>query len=168
MRSFLRSSLLLACATACGTEAPRREVARPATLDAASAAPVPAPGSLPALSPHDRVPQTPDASLKVELGEATASADFDEQVIHRHVGQKLDYLRFCYQKRLLNGPPLQGTVTVRFTLNRAGAVVAVEASGLDEPMLEACIESAIREIRFPKVRTPVLNVVLPITFAPGP
>ncbi len=88
---------------------------------------------------------------QVRIGAAYATGDLDKTIIRRYVRRKLPAIRYCYQKRLLALPDLEGTVTVEFTIDADGVIGNVKASGLGDAEVEQCVAGVVRGIQFPAV-----------------
>jgi hypothetical protein len=53
----------------------------------------------------------------------------------------------CYERQLVVNPELEGTVVTSFIVSASGAVLSVEAKGLD-PEVDACVARVIQSIEF--------------------
>jgi TonB family protein len=135
------------------------------------------PRAIPAPTPRR---QKPPASIKGRL---------PPYVIQRTVRSAFVELRKCYQAGLGRNARLEGQVTVRFVINRAGQVqdarsvtvpdrdtildqtavrkptASTPATTLNDPEAVACIVDRFRALRFP-ARDSTIRVVYPIRFSP--
>lgn len=118
--------------------------------------------------PGPRPTRRPAAPV-VGVGSETVSGDIDKEMIRKYIRQNTPRLQYCYQKRLVDKPALQGKVTAKFTINPEGLVIASTATGIGDAELEACIAGVIRNIRFPKIGgdKPV-TIIYPFVFKPAP
>ncbi len=93
---------------------------------------------------------------------------FDKAAIDRVVKQRLQQIRYCYQKELTKNPALAGKVTIKFVIARDGSVssATVKSSSLDNVIVEKCIASKFMRMRFPPPKSDGIAVVAyPFVFA---
>jgi hypothetical protein len=90
------------------------------------------------------------------------------EVIQRIVRQNDGRYRFCYQNALKANPNLQGRVTVRFLIDRGGAVAVASDAGSDIPDegVRRCVVTSFTALSFPAPDSGVVTVVYPIVFSP--
>jgi hypothetical protein len=90
------------------------------------------------------------------------------EVIQRIVRQNDGRYRFCYENGLKTNPNLQGRVTVRFLIDRGGAVAVASDAGSDIPdeAVRRCVVSSFTALSFPAPDSGVVTVVYPIVFSP--
>lgn len=96
--------------------------------------------------------------------------ELDKVEIDVAIKQRMPSIRACYEKELRRDPELAGRVTVRFVIDRSGAVkyAALRASDLDNPLVESCVVSEVRDLRFPAPRgTGTVVVSYPFVFSAG-
>ncbi len=96
-----------------------------------------------------RAASRPVVAPQVRIGNAIAIGSLDKNIIRRYVRQRINAIRYCYEKQLVREPTLAGTVTTRFTIQSTGVVSEVTADGLGRPAVESCIAGVIRSIQFP-------------------
>ena len=91
------------------------------------------------------------------------------EVIQRTVRQNFGRFRFCYEKSLHADPSLRGRVTVKFVIDRSGAVAMAADGGSDLPDQSAiqCVVSSFSNLSFPQPEGGMVTVVYPILFTPG-
>jgi len=94
-------------------------------------------------------PKADVARPTVRIGAATATGSLDKSIIRRYIRKKLSAVRYCYEKQLMQHPDLDGTVTVKMTINGDGLVIAAAASGMGNQAVEQCVAGAMRSIQFP-------------------
>lgn len=91
-----------------------------------------------------------------------------EEVAAPDIKQRLESnamkLRYCYEKALLKNPVLAGTVELRFTIEKAGAVADAGATGVDGEV-SRCVAQVIGGIEFPR-RAAATEVTGKLTFRP--
>jgi hypothetical protein len=106
---------------------------------------------------------------KVRMGATTVSGRLPKEVIQRIVRQNFGRFRLCYEKGLAANPNLQGRVSVRFVIDRNGAVSNVSNGGSSIPDsgVVSCVISAYYGLSFPKPEGGIVTVVYPISFEPG-
>ena len=102
----------------------------------------------------------------MRIGRASATGDRDKQIVRRYIRRKLTRIKYCYEKQLLVRPGLEGTVVTTFRIEASGAVVDVEAEGIDEKV-SGCIEAVIGSIKYPEAATAgTTEVSYPFEFTP--
>lgn len=108
-------------------------------------------------------------SPRVRMGATTVSGRLPKEVIQRIVRQNFGRFRLCYEKGLAANPNLQGRVSVRFVIDRNGAVSNVSNGGSSIPDagVVSCVISAYYGLSFPKPEGGIVTVVYPISFEPG-
>jgi hypothetical protein len=91
------------------------------------------------------------------------------EVIQRIVRQNFGRFRVCYEQGLGRNPNLEGRVSVRFAINRDGAVTVAANGGSDLPDsgVVECVVRAYYGLSFPAPEGGIVTVVYPIMFAPG-
>lgn len=82
------------------------------------------------------------------LVEGGLTKDQIAAVINRHIGEVI----YCYEKGLQVKPNLAGRVGAKFVINGSGRVsmAQVNGSSLNDPKVEGCIMSRLRNWPFPK------------------
>ena len=90
----------------------------------------------------------------------------DRSVVRRYVRRKLNEVKHCYEKGLLNHRNLRGRIVVGFAIERSGRVVAstVRESTLGDTETERCVAGAIRRIAFPSIECGLVQVRYPFVF----
>jgi hypothetical protein len=92
------------------------------------------------------------------------------EVVQRIVRQNYGRFRLCYQHALEANPALAGRVSVRFTIDRSGAVASAADGGSDlrSPDAVACVLRAFGAISFPQPEGPPATVTYSMSFSPEP
>ena len=105
----------------------------------------------------------------LRYGEPHPNGHLPAEVIQRIVRQNDGRYRFCYEKALQANPNLQGRVTVRFLIDRTGAVAVASDAGSDIPDegVRKCVVTAFTSLSFPAPDSGIVTVVYPIVFSPG-
>jgi hypothetical protein len=90
------------------------------------------------------------------------------EVIQRIVRQNDGRFRACYESGLRRNPSLEGRVTVKFVVDRTGAVAVASDGGSDLPDegVRRCVVSAFGALSFPAPESGMLTVSYPIVFNP--
>jgi hypothetical protein len=90
------------------------------------------------------------------------------EVIQRIVRQNDGRFRACYAGGLRQNPSLAGRVTVKFVVDRTGAVAVASDGGSDLPDegVRRCVVSAFGALSFPAPESGMLTVSYPIVFNP--
>jgi outer membrane biosynthesis protein TonB len=175
----LVATLLMSCAPAPASRAP--ELSEPATVSvpALPAQPeandAPPPPRSAAASPDDALfcdhdapadagPPPDGTKIRLEAGKAERKPSDIQAVIR----DKYDLLRKCYEAALARDPQAAGKVTVRFVIDRQGAVneACVKDSSLADATAVACMLEQYRQLRFAPANGQT-TVIYPVVFSPG-
>jgi hypothetical protein len=100
--------------------------------------------------------------------EPVVSGHLPPEVIQRIVRQNDGRYPFCYEKGLRGNPNLAGRVTVKFVVDRQGAVAVASDGGSDIPDQEVrrCVIAAFSALSFPAPESGMLTVSYPLVFSP--
>ncbi len=111
----------------------------------------------------------PVRELRMRDAGTTVNGRIPPEVIQRIVHQNFGRFRLCYQNGLRQNPTLEGRVTVRFAIDRSGAVAMSTDGGSDLPdhAVVACVVRAFVNLSFPPPEGGIVSVVYPIAFTPG-
>jgi hypothetical protein len=111
-------------------------------------------------------PDTTDAGTPAPP--TTATPHDDRGVIQAIVRARYEDMQACYLAAVAKDPTLNGMVKTRFTVDAAGAVIAVEDVGSDAAMSEVagCVRKVFAALVFPALPNRKLAVVYPIVFKP--
>jgi hypothetical protein len=106
--------------------------------------------------------------LAMRYSDPQTNGHLPAEVIQRIVRQNDGRYRFCYENGLKANPNLQGRVTVRFLIDRGGAVAVASDFGSDIPDegVRRCVVSSFTALSFPAPDSGVVTVVYPIVFSP--
>jgi hypothetical protein len=90
------------------------------------------------------------------------------EIIQRIVRQNDGRYRLCYQLGLRGNPNLSGRVTVKFAIDRTGAVAMASDGGSDlaDADVRSCVVRAFANLSFPAPENGTLFVSYPIVFSP--
>ena len=130
------------------------------------------------------LPRPPPAALlgesDIALGKASGKGTLRQgatqvngrlppEVIQHIVRQSFGRFRLCYENGLRTSPELSGRVTVKFVIDRSGAVSTAADGGSDlpDPKVIDCIVRGFGSLAFPKPEGSIVTVVYPIIFTPG-
>jgi hypothetical protein len=102
-------------------------------------------------------------------GAITTHGRLPPEAIQKVVRRNFQRLRVCYEDGLRINPMLQGRVTVKFVIDRTGAVAAVSEGEGDLPdrIAVGCILGAFLDLSFPRPEAGIVTVLYPIHFSPG-
>jgi hypothetical protein len=91
------------------------------------------------------------------------------EVIQRIVRMNFGRFRLCYENGARGNPGLQGRVTVKFLIDRSGAVSMTADGGSDLPDqgVVKCVVGSFGNLSFPQPEGGMVTVVYPILFSPG-
>jgi hypothetical protein len=106
---------------------------------------------------------------RIREGATSVNGRLPPEVIQRIVRQNFGRFRLCYENGLRNNPNLQGRVTVKFVIDRSGAVAMTADGGSDLPEqgVVQCVVRGFGNLSFPQPEGGMVTVVYPIMFNPG-
>jgi hypothetical protein len=104
----------------------------------------------------------------IRTGETSVSGRLPPEAIQRIVRQSFGRFRLCYEGGLRTKPSLEGGVTVRFLIDRSGAVATAADAGstLADPETVSCVVRAFAGLTFPAPEGGNVTVVYPLALAP--
>ncbi|PRP95030.1 hypothetical protein ENSA5_40280 [Enhygromyxa salina] len=114
---------------------------------APSAGPREQPGQDQGATPPPRTPSEPPLPTKPEV-----KGPVDEAVVLDYVSEHTHEIQGCYEAALPRKPELEGTVTIRFSIDSAGKVTSAEAPDGDAfggPRAVACMLRGVKRWKFP-------------------
>jgi hypothetical protein len=90
----------------------------------------------------------------------------DPESIPQVVQERSSVFQKCYAAGVDAQPSLQGTVTIRFSIEKDGSVTDVSGKGstLPDPSVIACIEKAFTTLRFAASESGPVSMTLPLVF----
>ena len=105
----------------------------------------------------------------IRAAAATINGRLPPEVIQRIVRQNFGRFRLCFENGLTKNPNLQGRVTVKFIIDRAGAVTMASDGGSELPDtgVVQCVVRGFSNLSFPAPEGGVVQVAYPIIFSPG-
>ncbi len=111
--------------------------------------------------------QTKSPSLR--QGTTQVNGRLPPEVIQRIVRQNFGRFRLCYENGLRNNPTLSGRVSVKFVIDRSGAVSTAQDGGSELPDqgVISCVVRGFGNLSFPQPEGGIVTVVYPIIFNPG-
>lgn len=111
--------------------------------------------------------QTKSPSLR--QGTTQVNGRLPPEVIQRIVRQNFGRFRLCYENGMRQNPNLQGRVSVKFVIDRSGAVSTSQDGGSDLPdqAVVSCVVRGFQNLSFPQPEGGIVTVVYPIIFTPG-
>lgn len=103
------------------------------------------------------------------MGMTTVTGRLPPETIQWIVRRNFGRFRGCYEEGLRTNPTLAGRVTVRFIIDRAGAVgsVSIESSDLPSQSVAQCVARAFSELSFPQPEGGIVNVIYPLVLSPA-
>jgi hypothetical protein len=106
---------------------------------------------------------------RIREGATQVNGRLPPEVIQRIVRQNFGRFRLCYENGMRNNPNLQGRVTVKFVIDRSGAVGMTADGGSDLPDqgVVQCVVRGFGNLSFPQPEGGMVTVVYPIMFNPG-
>jgi hypothetical protein len=118
---------------------------------------------------HGRVPGGHASHFKgPRYATPTVNGRLAAEVIQRIVRLNDGRYRNCYEAALRSNPSLEGRVTVKFMIDRTGAVSIAADGGSDIPDegVRRCVVSSFLSLSFPAPENGAVSVVYPIVFNP--
>jgi hypothetical protein len=105
----------------------------------------------------------------IRAAAATINGRLPPEVIQRIVRQNFGRFRLCFENGLTKNPNLQGRVTVKFIIDRSGAVTMASDGGSELPDtgVVQCVVRGFSNLSFPAPEGGVVQVAYPIIFTPG-
>jgi len=102
-------------------------------------------------------------------GSTQVNGRLPPEVIQRIVRQNFGRFRLCYENGLRNNPTLSGRVSVKFVIDRSGAVSTAQdgESELPDQGVISCVVRGFGNLSFPQPEGGIVTVVYPIIFNPG-
>jgi hypothetical protein len=93
------------------------------------------------------------------------------EAVQRIVRQNFGRLRACYEDGLERDPSLAGRVSVRFVIDRSGAVsvaeLDTEKTTLTDAKVTSCVVAQYTRMNFPQPEGGIVTVVYPVMFEKG-
>jgi hypothetical protein len=85
------------------------------------------------------------------------------------VRQQFGRFRLCYENGLRADPKLRGRMSVRFVIDRAGAVASSKDEGSDLPnkAVVGCVVRSFLNLSLPAPEGGTVTVLYPMVFEPG-
>ncbi len=110
----------------------------------------------------------PVTHIRVRETTPVVNGRIDGEVIRRVVRMNSGRYRACYETGLRTNPGLQGRVTVKFVIDRSGAVAIAADGGSDIPdeAVRRCVVSSFLSLSFPSPEDGKVTVTYPIVFSP--
>lgn len=104
-----------------------------------------------------------------ELDERTCTepcnGGLGKEAIHRVMRRRAGSVRYCYVLLLEREPLLEASLAVRFVIDAAGHVSAIEVTGTTDEPLAACVSEALSDFQFPRPsKGGTVNVTFPWRF----
>lgn len=84
------------------------------------------------------------------LGDQTGIGRIDKAAVESVFRRRMSAIRVCYERSLKVNPDVQGKVTIRFTIGRAGTItdIQVTENTTGDPSIGTCIAQKVRTWRF--------------------
>jgi hypothetical protein len=101
-----------------------------------------------------------------DAGAGILAPEIIQGVVRRNFGR----FRLCYEDGLGRDSRLQGQISVKFIIDRSGAVsmTADGGSTMPDQGVVDCVVHRFRDLKFPPPQGGIVTVVYPIQFNPGP
>lgn len=126
--------------------------------------------TLPSKTVHGflRSPEKPRA-LRIYTGHPSRYGALDKEIIRRVINQHRAQVKYCYEKRLLKKPELEGRVKVFFVIAGTGNVkeARISSTTMNDVHVEECIVRRVNTWRFPAPKGGgIVQVNYPFLFKP--
>jgi hypothetical protein len=107
-----------------------------------------------------RTPNTPGPTI----GIPNTSGDLDREIIRRYVKRNYEKIAYCYERKLMSNPGIEGQMSVAFLIAPDGTVQSSNGNGFDGEVA-SCVAGVVKQIKFPRPNNggPV-QVNYPFTF----
>ncbi|WP_394831858.1 AgmX/PglI C-terminal domain-containing protein [Pendulispora rubella] len=105
----------------------------------------------------------------IRQGTTQVNGRLPPEVIQRIVRQNFGRFRLCYENGMRTNPNLSGRVSVKFVIDRQGAVATASDGGSELPDqgVVQCVVRGFGNLSFPQPEGGIVTVVYPIIFSPG-
>ena len=105
--------------------------------------------------------------LRFVEGNPSVSGRLPPEAVQRVVRANAGRYRACYEAGLARDPSLEGRVTVKFVIDRSGAVGVAQDGGSDlrDAGVVACVVRAVLGLSFPTPEGGVVTVTYPLVFS---
>jgi hypothetical protein len=109
------------------------------------------------------------AAPSIRQGATQVNGRLPAEVIQRIARQNFGRFRLCYENGLRTNPNLAGGVTVKFVIDKSGAVATATDGGsnLPDTGVVSCVVRGFSNLSFPQPEGGIVTVVYPIIFNPG-
>jgi hypothetical protein len=89
------------------------------------------------------------------------------EIVQRVVRQNFGRMRICYEAGLGRNPSLEGRISVKFVIDRSGAVAMASAAerSLNDSAVATCVENAFKAMSFPEPEGGIVTVVYPLVLS---
>jgi TonB family protein len=90
-------------------------------------------------------------SSDVIPGQANVRGSLDREIVRGIIRRHVNEVKYCYESELAKNAELSGRVSVQFTIDGSGQVIAsaLESSTIGNPSVETCVIQAVRRWEFP-------------------
>ena len=107
--------------------------------------------------------------MSLRQGVTNVNGQLPAEVIQRIVRENFGRFRMCYSDGLRTNPTLEGRVSVKFVIDRHGAVAMSSDGGSDLPdhQVVQCVVRGFQNLSFPEPAGGIVTVVYPIVLSPG-
>jgi hypothetical protein len=99
----------------------------------------------------------------------TVNGRLPPEVVQRIVRQNFGRFRLCYETLLLTNDQATGRVSVKFVIDKSGAVSTTQDGGSDigDATMISCVVRSFGGLQFPQPEGGIVTVSYPLIFAPG-
>ena len=89
------------------------------------------------------------------------------EVVQRVVRQSFGRMRMCYEAGLKRNPSLEGRISVKFVIDRSGAVAMASTAdrSFADNEVASCVERSFKSMSFPEPEGGIVTVVYPLVLS---
>lgn len=118
---------------------------------------------------HGRLGSATKKTPSIRAGAVAVNGRLPPEVIQRLVRQNFGRFRLCYEALLNTNADATGRVSVKFVIDKTGAVSTSQDGGSDigDATMISCVVGGFGGIQFPPPEGGIVTVSYPLIFAPG-
>lgn len=105
-------------------------------------------------------------SAQIPDDEVVIAGTLSKEEVERVINNKMGQIKYCYEKELVKNPKLGGKIVTNFIIGLQGSVTrsSISTSTMANPVVESCISSVMRSLKFPKPGGGTVEVFFPFMF----
>ncbi|MDX2091304.1 MAG: AgmX/PglI C-terminal domain-containing protein [Kofleriaceae bacterium] len=83
------------------------------------------------------------------IGIPHTNGDLDKEIIRRYVKRSYEKIAYCYERKLMANPGIEGQMSVAFLIAPDGTVQSSNGAGFDGEVA-SCVAGVVKQIKFPR------------------